>query len=80
DPAAHANPDDAVEPPPAANEPGNEPEEQTTTRPPAPTTDVLDDEHHQALEQWLRQIPDNPSELLRRKFWYEQQQHQDSPQ
>lgn len=80
DPAAHANPDDAVEPPPAANEPGNEPQEETTTRPPAPTTDVLDDEHHQALEQWLRQIPDNPSELLRRKFWYEQQQHQDSPQ
>jgi hypothetical protein len=23
------------------------------------------------------QIPDNPGELLRRKFWYEQQQHQD---
>ncbi|WP_212629697.1 VWA domain-containing protein [Pseudomonas sp. KB-10] len=34
-------------------------------------------ERRQALEQWLRQIPDDPAELLRRKFWYEQQQRQD---
>lgn len=34
----------------------------------------LGDERRQALEQWLRQIPDDPSELLRRKFWYQQQQ------
>jgi Ca-activated chloride channel family protein len=34
-------------------------------------------EQRQALEQWLRQIPDEPGELLRRKFWYEQQQHQE---
>lgn len=26
------------------------------------------------LEGWLEQIPDDPSELLRRKFWYEQHQ------
>ncbi|GIZ12103.1 VWA domain-containing protein [Pseudomonas sp. NCCP-436] len=38
------------------------------------------DEHRQALEQWLRQIPDDPAELLRRKFWYEQQQRQESLQ
>ncbi|MCR1826945.1 VWA domain-containing protein [Pseudomonas oleovorans] len=37
-------------------------------------------ERRQALEQWLRQIPDDPAELLRRKFWYEQQQRQDSNQ
>lgn len=37
-------------------------------------------ERQQALEQWLRQIPDDPAELLRRKFWYEQQQRQDSNQ
>ncbi|TBV03848.1 VWA domain-containing protein [Phytopseudomonas dryadis] len=37
----------------------------------------LDDERRQALEQWLRQIPDDPGELLRRKFWYEQQQRQE---
>ena len=35
------------------------------------------DERRQALEQWLRQIPDDPAELLRRKFWYEQQQRQE---
>ncbi|RIA31343.1 Ca-activated chloride channel family protein [Ectopseudomonas oleovorans] len=36
------------------------------------------DERRQAMEQWLRQIPDDPAELLRRKFWYEQQQRQES--
>ncbi|SFQ09940.1 Ca-activated chloride channel family protein [Geopseudomonas sagittaria] len=36
-------------------------------------------EQRQALEQWLRQIPDDPAELLRRKFWYEQQQRQENP-
>lgn len=50
-----------------------------TTRPPQrPTDSSLDAEQRQALEQWLRQIPDNPAELLRRKFWYEQQQHQET--
>lgn len=39
----------------------------------------LDGERRQALEQWLRQIPDDPGELLRRKFWYEQQQRQEQP-
>jgi Ca-activated chloride channel family protein len=34
-------------------------------------------EQRQAMEQWLRQIPDDPGELLRRKFWYEQQQRQE---
>ncbi len=45
--------------------------------PQPPADGDLNDEQRQALEQWLRQIPDNPSELLRRKFWYEQQQHQE---
>jgi len=52
-------------------------DEQTTTPPLRPTDASLDGEHRQALEQWLQEIPDNPGELLRRKFWYEQQQHQD---
>lgn len=38
---------------------------------------ALDAEQQQALEQWLRQIPDEPGELLRRKFWYQQQQRQE---
>ena len=37
-------------------------------------------EQAQAKEQWLRQIPDDPGELLRRKFWYEQQQRQEQSQ
>ena len=39
----------------------------------------LDRERRQALEQWLRQIPDDPAELLRRKFRLEQQQRQETP-
>jgi Ca-activated chloride channel family protein len=66
-------------PQPGNNEvPGSElGDEQTTTPPIRSARDNFDGEHRQALEQWLRQIPDNPGELLRRKFWYEQQQHQD---
>ncbi len=52
-------------------------DEQTTTPPLRPNDASLDGERRQALEQWLQEIPDNPGELLRRKFWYEQQQHQD---
>ncbi|AIR91478.1 VWA domain-containing protein [Pseudomonas cremoricolorata] len=43
-----------------------------------PAATPLDAEQRQALEQWLRDIPDNPAQLLRRKFWYEQQLHQES--
>ncbi|MDA7024076.1 VWA domain-containing protein [Pseudomonas fragi] len=56
-----------------------EPDDGPTTRPPAPAANQTAEEQRQALEQWLRQIPDNPAELLRRKFWYEQQLHQDTP-
>lgn len=31
------------------------------------------------LENWLEQIPDNPSELLKRKFWYEQNMQEIQP-
>lgn len=41
--------------------------------------DETEVERRQAREQWLRQIPDDPGELLRRKFWYEQQQHREQP-
>jgi Ca-activated chloride channel family protein len=66
-------------PRPGTNEvPGSElGDEQSTTPPLRPASDAIDAEQRQALEQWLRKIPDDPAELLRRKFWYEQQQHQD---
>ncbi|WP_339499321.1 tetratricopeptide repeat protein [Pseudomonas silesiensis] len=58
--------------------PGSELGDEQHTRPPLrPAAASIDGEQRQALEQWLRKIPDNPGELLRRKFWYEQQQHQD---
>lgn len=58
--------------------PGSQLGDENTTRPPIkPADTALDGERRQALEQWLRQIPDDPGELLRRKFWYEQQQRQE---
>ncbi|MDH0649995.1 tetratricopeptide repeat protein, partial [Pseudomonas sp. GD03867] len=55
-------------------------DDDSITQPPQrPVSTSLDAEQRQALEQWLREIPDNPAELLRRKFWYEQQLHQETP-
>lgn len=34
----------------------------------------MPDEEAQAMEQWLRKIPDDPGGLLRRKFYYQYQQ------
>ncbi|MGE8068438.1 tetratricopeptide repeat protein [Pseudomonas sp. NPDC089569] len=74
-----AEPTAKTPPRPGTNEvPGSElGDEQHTTPPMRPASDSIEGEQQQALEQWLRQIPDDPGELLRRKFWYEQQQHQD---
>ncbi|MGN8343286.1 tetratricopeptide repeat protein [Pseudomonas sp. SMV71] len=76
-PPDEAQPSHAA-PPGAQDVPGSElPDEQTTTPPLRPAGDQRnEEEQRQAMEQWLRQIPDNPGELLRRKFWYEQQSHQ----
>jgi Ca-activated chloride channel family protein len=52
---------------------GDKPADATQTA----TAEPLDGEQRDALEQWLRQIPDDPGELLRRKFLYEQQQRQE---
>ena len=51
-------------------------DEQTTRPPLQPADRPVTSERRQELEQWLRQIPDDPGELLRRKFRYEQQ-HQE---
>ncbi len=39
-----------------------------------------EDETQQANEQWLKRIPDDPAGLLRRKFAYQYQQRQRTPQ
>lgn len=74
-----SEPPPTTPPQPGPNEvPGSAEEEQTDTVPTLrPSEDNLEGEQRQALEQWLGKIPDDPGELLRRKFWYEQQQHQD---
>ncbi|ROL78224.1 hypothetical protein BLX41_11975, partial [Pseudomonas protegens] len=70
-----ANEGEATTPDPQSNGhsevPGSELDDRHTTTPLRPAQDSLDAEHQQALEQWLRKIPDDPGELLRRKFWYE---------
>ncbi|MFJ4193039.1 VWA domain-containing protein [Pseudomonas sp. NPDC089534] len=85
-PSDTAPPQSASEPPPTApplpgaNElPDTEPQDEQNATPPLlrPAEENLEGEQRQALEQWLGKIPDDPGELLRRKFWYEQQQHQD---
>ncbi len=38
-----------------------------------PTQDNLTDEQKQAMEQWLRRVPDDPGGLLRNKFRYQYQ-------
>ncbi len=38
-----------------------------------------DSEDDQAMEHWLRRIPDDPGELLRRKFEYENRLRKDEP-
>jgi Ca-activated chloride channel family protein len=82
---SEAQPAESVSPPPTTpplagpNElPDSEAQESSTSNPALrPGEDNLEGEQRQALEQWLGKIPDDPGELLRRKFWYEQQQHQD---
>jgi Ca-activated chloride channel family protein len=63
---ARANDSASDEPPPPAQPPLAE-------QNPA----VRDPEREQAMQQWLRRIPDDPGELLRRKFLYEQRKRQD---
>ncbi|HBX56713.1 MAG TPA: hypothetical protein DEH10_15210 [Pseudomonas sp.] len=88
DPTAPSQPAGDSQEPPKAPAPGEDSETPPAT-PGTPAEDgngeeqiataeeALDGERRQALEQWLRQIPDDPGELLRRKFWYEQQQRQE---
>ncbi|TLM78648.1 VWA domain-containing protein [Microbulbifer harenosus] len=49
---------------------GNE-QEQSAQAQPSDQESPLDPETQQALDQWLRQIPDDPAGLMREKFKYE---------
>lgn len=55
----------------------DDPREQTEQM--ADAQDSLTEEQAQMMEQWLREIPDDPSGLLRRRFYFEYQQR-DQPQ
>jgi len=49
-------------------------EEQANQKPAEEEAEPLDEEEKQALQQWLRRVPDDPGGLLRRKF---QMQHEE---
>lgn len=73
------SPEDNATSPSEQTQPGEETTDTDSGEPSPQDTDMGSaDERRQAMEQWLRQIPDDPAELLRRKFWYEQQQRQES--
>jgi Ca-activated chloride channel family protein len=80
-PAGGAEPPQPTEQqPPPGEEPGapppDAPDEGDGEQQFAATDPATNGERRQALEQWLRQIPDDPGELLRRKFWLEQQRQE----
>ncbi|WP_348658455.1 VWA domain-containing protein [uncultured Stutzerimonas sp.] len=59
------------------NEAPPESNSEATDQPIAQAQQVpVDPEQDQAMNQWLRKIPDDPGELLRRKFLYEQRKRQ----
>lgn len=62
---------------PATGSPGEEGAGKQAASPQsAAPEDKLTAEQQQALEQWLRKIPDNPGGLLKRKFEYQYRQNQ----
>lgn len=61
--------------PSAAREKDADDGEHRNTAPAAPSPEEA--ERNQAMEQWLRRVPDDPSGLLREKFRYESRQRQE---
>jgi len=59
---------------PQQDEPGEGEQEQQAE---ATLADPQEQERDQAMEQWLRRVPDDPSGLLREKFRYESRQRQE---
>jgi len=76
--SAEQNKDDAEEKDSAKaenEEKTDDAESQNTGEGQASAAAEMPDEQRQALEQWLRRVPDDPSGLMRRKFEYEAWQH-----
>jgi len=63
---------------PSTTEAAKESDEMDASTAQAQHEALPDQERQQAMEQWLRQIPDDPGELLRRKFLYDQRKHQET--
>lgn len=57
-----------------AQQPPGRPQAEQDDRQLARNESLTPDEEQQAVEQWLRRIPDDPSGLLRRKFLHQYQQ------
>ena len=55
----------------------DEPDDQQQADAQAAQADPEEQERDQAMEQWLRRVPDDPSGLLREKFRYESRQRQE---
>ncbi|MDO8863058.1 VWA domain-containing protein [Haliea sp. E1-2-M8] len=63
------------------SEPAQEPaaEQEPLTNIEVPELSLEEAERNQAMEQWLRRVPDDPSGLLREKFRYESRKRQQQP-
>lgn len=68
---------DAAEQREAQQQPTEEEGEQPQQAAGKPQAAPEDQERDQAMEQWLRRVPDDPSGLLREKFRYESRQRQE---
>ncbi|NDG91917.1 MAG: VWA domain-containing protein [Gammaproteobacteria bacterium] len=64
DNAEEENPSDPGDQP----EPEDEPESESAAAEAETAEEALDPEQQQAMEQWLKRVPDDPGGLLRRKF------------
>lgn len=77
-PPSHETPDEEHQPqqsqPQGNGDEQGEESEQSAQAMPASEDDGLQDEEKQAMEQWLRKIPDDPSGLMRKKFEYQYRQ------
>ncbi len=70
-----AEPEEAPAEPEEQEQPSQEEQEAAAAQ--AEEVSEADEEEEQAMQQWLRRVPDDPSGLLREKFKYESQQRQE---